>query len=64
MSESYNSAPNCNPEKRSKDFTSPTNDGNGSYGRTPAVKSGETPKSPLANLESLSKAESSNHKQG
>lgn len=61
MSE-YNVAPKSNPESRSKEFTSPTNDGNGSYGRTPAVKGGETPKSPLANLESMSKAEASNHK--
>lgn len=63
MSE-YNVAPKSNPESRSKEFTSPTNDGNGSYGRTPGVKAGETPKSPLGDFEAKSKAEASNHKNG
>lgn len=64
MSDSYDTAPKSNPEKRSKEFTSPANDGAGSYGRTPAVKSGDAPKSPLADMEGKSKADSTNHVNG
>ena len=60
----YNKAESSNPEKRSKPFTSPANDGGEPYGRTKAIKDEATPTSPLANLEKISKAEADNHNNG
>lgn len=59
----YNaSAPKSNPEKRSKEFTSPANDGGMPYGRTKSPKDPATPKDPLKNFEDRSKE--SNHQNG
>lgn len=64
MTEYNANAPKANPEKKSKEFTSPTNDGDGSYGRTKNVKFPATPRDPLAEFEGRSKAESDNHENG
>ena len=62
MSE-YNKAENCNPEKRSKEFTSPMNDGSAPYGRTKSPKGASAPKGALdKQLEDKSKE--SNHQNG
>lgn len=54
---------NCDPLKRSKEFTSPANqDGGAGLGRTKAPKDEAAPRSPLADFEAKSKAESSGHK--
>lgn len=61
----YNaSAPKSNPEKKSKEFTSPTNDGGEPYGRTKKVKEGSAPHSPLAAMEEKAKAETDGHQNG
>lgn len=62
MSDTYNKAESSNPEKRSKEFTSPTNEGGAPLGRTKAPKGGEAPKSPLADFEAKSKE--TNHQNG
>lgn len=60
----YNKAINADPQKRSKEFTSPANDGGEPYGRTKAAKDPAAPTSPLKSFEDKSKAESDNHNNG
>lgn len=50
-----------NPEKRSKEFTSPANDGGAPFGRTKNPKDVKTPTSPLKDLEAKSNAEADGH---
>jgi hypothetical protein len=61
--DNYNKAEKSNPDKRSKEFTSPINEGAPSeLGRTVAPKDPATPKGSFQYIDELSKADEDNHK--